>query len=124
MEVVHGNRFLLTAAMTHYPRDPELDRPELVDDVERIAGVFTRDFGYTHIRSPGDSPTQAQLRDGLRDFCKARERSPDDFVAVYLACHGAILEPDDFVLLPSDIDPDDLLPRRGHAAGSGRLAAA
>ena len=110
MDTVRGNRFLLTAAMTRYPRDPELDRPELVDDVERIAGLFTTDFGYTHLRLPGDSPTQAQLRDGLRDFCKAPERGPDDFVAVYLACHGAILEPDDFVLLPSDIDPDDLVP--------------
>jgi len=36
--------------------------------------------------------------------------TPDDLVAVYLACHGAILEPDGFVLLPSDIDPDDVLP--------------
>ena len=109
MDVVRGNRFLLTAAMTRYPRDPELDRPELAGDAERIAGVFTREFGYTHIRSPGDNPTQAQLRDGLRDFCKAPERGPDDLVAVYLACHGAILEPDDFILLPSDIDPGDLV---------------
>ena len=96
--------------MTRYPRDPELDRPELADDVKRIAGVFTTDFGYTHLQLPGDSPTQAQLRDGLRDFCKAPERGPDDFVAVYLACHGAILEPDEFVLLPSDVDPGDLVP--------------
>ncbi len=110
MEAPGGNRFLLTAAVTRYPRDPRLDRPELADDVERVAGLLTRDFGYTHIPLPGDSPTQAQLRDGLRNFSKAPERHPDDLVAVYLACHGAILEPDDFVLLPSDIDPDDLLP--------------
>ena len=110
MDTVGGNRFLLTAAMTRYPRDPELDRPELADDVERIAGLFTRDFRYTHVPLPGDSPTQAQLRDGLRDFCKAPERGRDDFVAVYLACHGATLEPDEFVLLPSDIDPNDMVP--------------
>ena len=110
MDQVQGNRFLVTAAMTHYSRDPKLDRPELISDVERVANVFTTEFGYAHIRLPGDGPTHGQLRDGLRDFCKASERSPDDMVAVYLTCHGAILEPDDFVLLPSDIDPDDLVP--------------
>ena len=109
MDAVRGNRFLLTGAMTRYPRDPELDRPELAGDVERIAGLFSTDFGYTHLQLP-DSPTQAQLRDVLRDFCKAPERGPEDLVAVYLACHGAILEPNNFVLLPSDIDPDDLVP--------------
>lgn len=110
MDSVAANRFLLTAAITRYPHDPELDRPELADDVTRIAGLFTRDFGYAHVPLPGDSPTQAQLRDGLRGFCMAEERDPDDFVAIYLACHGAILEPNEFVLLPSDIDPDDLVP--------------
>ena len=110
MAAPSGNRFLLTAAVTRYPRDPGLDRPELAEDVERVASLLTSDFGYTHIPLPGDSPTQAQLRDGLRKFCRAPERDPDDLVAVYLACHGEILEPDDFVLLPSDIDPDDLLP--------------
>ena len=98
MEAPGASRFLLTAAVTRYPHDPELDRPELASDVELIAGLLTKDFGYTHIRLPGDSPTQAQLRDGLRAFCKAPERHPDDLVTVYLACHGAILEPDDFVL--------------------------
>ena len=110
MEARGGNRFLLTAAVTRYPRDRGLDRPELASDVERVAGLLARDFGYTHLRLPGDSPTQAQLRDGLRSFCRAPERRPDDLVAVYLACHGEILEPDGFVLLPSDIDPDDRLP--------------
>jgi WD40 repeat protein len=105
-----GNRFLLTAAVTRYPRDPGLDRPELADDVERVVGLLTGDFGYRHVPLPGDSPTQAELRDGLRNFCRAPERQPDDLVAVYLACHGEIMEPDEFVLLPSDIDPDDLLP--------------
>lgn len=110
MEAPGENRFLLTTAVTRYPRDPGLDRPELALDVERVAGLLTRDFGYTHIRLPGASPTFAQLRDGLRSFCRAPERDPDDLVVVYLACHGAILKPDDFVLLPSDIDPDDLPP--------------
>jgi WD40 repeat protein len=110
MDAVRGNRFLLTAAMTRYPLGPELDRPELAEDVARIAGLFTRDFGYAYVGLLGDSPTYAQLRDGLRDFCRASEREPDDIVAVYLACHGAILDPDDFVLLPSDVDPNDLVP--------------
>ena len=49
MAAVVGNRFLLTAAMTRYQHDPELDRPELVGDVERIAGLLTTDFGYAHL---------------------------------------------------------------------------
>ncbi len=109
MQARGGNRFLLTAAVTRYPLDPDLDRPELADDVERVAGLLTRDFGYTHVPVLGDSPTQAQLRDELRRFCRAPERQPHDLVAVYLACHGDILEPDDFVLLPSDFDPEDPL---------------
>jgi len=111
METAPGNRYLLTAAMTRYPADKTLDRPELAEDVERMAGLFSEDFGYTHVRLPGDSPTQAQLQDGVRDFCTDPERRPEDFVAVYIASHGAILEPDDFVLLPSDINPNDLFRR-------------
>jgi Caspase domain len=103
-------RFLLTAAVTQYSRCPDLERSELADDVARLAGLLTKDFGYIHVPVPDASPTFAQLRDWLRSFCRAPERRPDDLVAVYLACHGAILEPDDFVLLPSDIDPEDLLP--------------
>ena len=111
--------------MTRYPRDPELDRPELAERCGADRRPVHHAISGTRIlRLPGDSPTQAQLRDGLRDFCKAPERGPDDFVAVYLACHGAILEPDEFVLLPSDIDPNDLVPLAVTAAGSGRLAAA
>jgi hypothetical protein len=110
MEAASGSRFLITGAVTQYPRRPDLDRPELTDDVARIVGLFGRDFGYTHLPLPGSSPTFAQLRDGLRNFSKAPDRHPDDFVAVYLACHGAVVEPDDFVLLPSDIDPEDPLP--------------
>src|ERR1039457_6953862 len=110
MEGEPGNRYLLTAAMTRYPGDQTLNRPELADDVERMAGLFSKDFGYTHVGLADDSPTYAQLRDGLRAFCMAPERGPEDFVAVYLACHGAILEPDDFVLLPSDINAKDPLP--------------
>ena len=105
-----GGRFLVTAAVSRYPRGPDLDRPELAEDVIRIAGLLTRDFGYTHIPIGAASPTYAQLRDGLRAFCQAPERRPDDLVVVYLACHGAILDPGEFVLLPSDIDPGDLLP--------------
>ena len=106
-----GSRFLLTAAVSRYTRSPDLDRPELAQDVARIAGLLAGQFGYAHVPvAGGGSPTQAQLRDEMRAFCRAPERHPDDLVAVYLACHGQILDPDDFVLLPSDIDPDDPLP--------------
>ena len=104
-----GRRFLLTAAVTQYVHDPALDRPELAGDVDRMAALFAG-FGYAHVQPTASSPTHAQLRDGLRAFCRAPERSPDDFVAVYLACHGAVLEPyNEFVLLPSDVDPADLM---------------
>ena len=104
-----GRRFLLTAAVTQYVHDPALDRPELAGDVDRMAALFAG-FGYAHVQPTASSPTHAQLRDGLRAFCRAPERSPDDFVAVYLACHGVVLEPyNEFVLLPSDVDPADLM---------------
>ena len=105
-----GDRFLLTAVVSRYLRSPELDRPELADDVARLAGLLTKDFGYTHVPVGTASPTFAELRDGLRSFCRAPERRPDDLVAVYLACHGDVLNLGDFVLMPSDVDPEDPLP--------------
>jgi WD40 repeat protein len=105
-----GDRFLLTAVVSQYSHNSDLDRPELIHDVARLSDLLTRDFGYTHVPVCVGSPTFAELRDGLRRFCRAPERRQDDLVAVYLACHGDVLDRNDFVLMPADIDPDDPVP--------------
>ena len=105
-----GDRFFLTAVVSQYSYNSGLDRPELADDVARLAGLLTRDFGYTHVPVCAGSPTFSGLRDGLRRFCRASERRQDDLVAVYVACHGDVLDRNDFFLMPADIDPDDPIP--------------
>jgi hypothetical protein len=105
-----GRRFLLATAACRYPRRPEWDRQELEADVQRIIELFTGIFGYRHVPLLGLNPTKAQLETELRGFCRSPDRQPDDYIAVYLAGHGEVLEQtsNDHVLLPSDVDPDDL----------------
>lgn len=119
----NGRRLLLTTAVTRYARNPEWDRPELADDVQRMAELFTEDFGYRHVPVLGLSPTADQLRDGLRDFCTAPDRRPDDYVVLYIAGHGEFLDDreshKEHVLLASDADPRDL---RHRAVKTAHLA--
>jgi hypothetical protein len=110
---VVSRRLFLAGAVTTYPYAPDLDRPELDDDVARMMELLTHpDFGYSYVPVLERNPTAAQLRDALRKFCMAPEREPDDFIVLYLACHGELLDRDEFVLLPSDIDPHDCLIER------------
>ncbi|MFI6014019.1 caspase family protein [Streptomyces sp. NPDC051243] len=101
-------RFLIATAVSHYPHAPEWDRPGLVEARRRMVELFTTKLGYEHVSDLGANPTQHQLLRELREFCRSPERRADDIVAVYIAGHGERLDNDDYVLLTSDTNPDDL----------------
>ncbi|WP_051864863.1 caspase family protein [Streptomyces griseus] len=101
-------RFLIATAVSHYPNAPEWDRPGLVEARRRMVELFTAKLGYEHVSDLGANPTQHQLLWELREFCRSPERRPDDIVAVYIAGHGERLGNEDYVLLTSDTDPEDL----------------
>jgi hypothetical protein len=118
-----GRRFLLTGAVSRYQLEPSWNREELAQDLQRMVDLFTGDLGYQHVPVMGLDPTAWQVQDGLRDFCTAADRQPDDYIVVYLAGHGEILPVGDtgfeHILLPADASPADL---RRRAVRSGGLA--
>ncbi|WP_217210362.1 caspase family protein [Streptomyces sp. AC550_RSS872] len=101
-------RFLIATAVSHYPHAPEWDRPGLVEARRTLVELFTTKLGYKHVSDLGANPTQQQLLRELREFCRSPERRADDIVAVYIAGHGELLDNDEYVLLASDTNPDDL----------------
>lgn len=101
-------RFLIATAVSHYPHSPEWDRPGLVEARRKMVELFTGKLGYEHVSDLGANPTQHQLLRELREFCRAEDRRPDDIVAVYIAGHGERLDNEEYVLLTSDTNPDDL----------------
>lgn len=101
-------RFLIATAVSHYPHAPEWDRPGLVEARRKMVDLFTGKLGYEHVSDLGANPTQHQLLRELREFCRAEDRRPDDIVAVYIAGHGERLDNEEYVLLTSDTNPDDL----------------
>ncbi|MFG2548459.1 caspase family protein [Streptomyces sp. NPDC048581] len=101
-------RFLIATAVSHYPHAPEWDRPGLVEARRGMVELFTGKLGYEHVSDLGTNPTQGQLLRELREFCRAPERRSDDILAVYIAGHGELLDNDEYVLLTSDTNPDDL----------------
>lgn len=101
-------RFLIATAVSHYPHAPEWDRPGLVEARRKMVELFTTRLGYEHVSDLGANPTQQQLLWELREFCRSPDRRPDDIVAVYIAGHGELLDNDEYVLLTSDTNPDDL----------------
>ena len=104
-----GRRYLLTGVVRHYQNDSSLNREELDKDEDRIIRFF-RGFGYEHVPVIGDSPTRDTLATALRDFCRHPDRRPDDYLVVYLAAHGEILDggPALHVLLTADFKPEDV----------------
>jgi WD40 repeat protein len=107
-----GRRLLVATAVAHYPKNPTWDRPGLIRARNQIIELFTGALGYTHISDLGVDPTANQLTEHLRALCKHRVR-PNDYLVVYLAGHGEILDNGGHVLLTSDTDPadiDDALP--------------
>ena len=103
-------RLLVATAITHYPQDPELDRPELVNELYRMEQVLGGMFGYDRAQVLPSDPTGEQLRSSLRDFAVEGCRQ-DDYVVLYLTGHGEILNSGKHVLLPSDHKPADVLGR-------------
>ncbi|MEW2623269.1 caspase family protein [Streptomyces sp. NPDC048106] len=104
-----GRRYLLTAAVCAHAFEPDWNREELAEDVHRVAELFTREFGYTHVPLIGVDPTKEQLLGGLREFCVSPERTPEDYVVVYFAGHGEVREnTGEHILITADTRPDDL----------------
>ena len=103
-------RFLLTGVVSRYALQPSWNRDELAEDLERVVDLFG-ELGYQHVPLMGLDPTWLQVQDALRDFAVAKERKPDDYVAVYLAGHGDVLPVGatsaEHVLLPADAVPAD-----------------
>ncbi len=99
---------LLASAITEYAAVPDWDVPELVTELQQVVELFTGQFGY--LRSPAldMSPTRDELRDAIRTFAMSPQRRSDEFVTLYLAGHGEVLDDGEHVLLPADCDPADL----------------
>ncbi|MFE6872657.1 caspase family protein [Kitasatospora sp. NPDC057692] len=102
-------RFLIAVAVADYPNHREWNRPGLVRAREKVVDLFTGQLGY-RLHDPFPSnPTKQQLTDSLRAFCSSSERRADDLLAVYLSCHGEVLDDGgEHVLLTADTDPEDL----------------
>lgn len=104
-------RYLIATAVAHYKEQPEWDRPGLVEARQNIIDLFTDRFGYQHVSDLGLDPTESQLTERLRAFCKSPARHEDDLIVVYIAGHGEVLDEEDgggHVLLTSETDPDDI----------------
>ncbi len=102
-------RFLFAAAVAQVPAAPELDRPELCEDVDRVVRLFTADLGYQRVPGLDLNPSRSELLGALGRFARSPERDPDDYVVVYLAAHGAVADATgDHFLLTADSDPGEL----------------
>ena len=104
-------RYLIATATAHYKNNPAWDRPGLVQARLDIIDLFCGRFGYQHITDLGLDPTEHQVTERLREFCKSPQRRADDLVALYIAGHGEVLDEDaggGHVLLTHDSEPDDI----------------
>ena len=104
-------RYLIATATAHYKNHSAWDRPGLVQARQDVIDLFCGRFGYQHVTDLGLDPTQYQLTERLREFCKSPERRADDLVALYIAGHGEVLDEDaggGHVLLTHDSEPDDI----------------
>jgi hypothetical protein len=113
----HGRRILVATAVSHYAKEPSWDRLGLVTARQQIIDLFTATLGYTHVSDLGLDPTEYQLVNQLRNLCRYRI-GPEDYLVVYLACHGELLDNGRHVLLTTDTDPQDI----PFALPSSRLA--
>lgn len=104
-----GRRYLVTAVVHEYLHDKSLNLPALKKGRDRIVEFFST-FGYDHIARI-DNPTREDLVSGLREFCLDPVRTPDDYVVVYVGCHGEAIDvgsrAGDLALLMADVHPHD-----------------
>ncbi|WP_414507379.1 caspase family protein [Streptomyces sp. NEAU-L66] len=102
-------RFLIATAVSRYPKCPEWNPSGMVEARERVIELFTGELGYQHYTGLGLDPTRSQLTDQLRAFCRSEDRREDDLIAVYLSCHGDVLDDGgEHVLFTADADPEDI----------------
>jgi hypothetical protein len=101
-----SDRYLIATGGGNYSYMPEANLPGVKTDVERIASLFTRRFGYQRVSELGLNPTANELRLGVRGFFKHKDRRPTDIVVFYYTGHGEVLETNEHVLLAADADPD------------------
>ncbi|MEU1516528.1 caspase family protein [Streptomyces sp. NPDC005811] len=100
-------RYLITAAVPRVRGRPDLDRPELADDVSRMEDLFVGLLGHERAAVTGPEPTREQLLKALRAFAVSEDRRPDDYVVLYFAGHGVVSEQSGrHYLLTADSDHD------------------
>ena len=118
--MTEGRRFFLAGVVSRYQHEPSWNREELGADLRAMTSLFTGELGYEHVPLIGLDPTWLQIQDALRDFSTARDRHPDDYVVLYLAGHGEVLEAGpagpEHILLPADAVPSDLRRRTVRSA--------
>ena len=104
-----GRRLLVATAIAHYPKAPQWDRAGLVTARQQVIDLFTGALGYAHISDLGLDPAETQLAEHLRTLCRRQVR-PEDYLVVYIAGHGEVLDDGGgrHVLLTADTDPDDI----------------
>ncbi|MEV1117183.1 hypothetical protein AB0I91_19095 [Actinosynnema sp. NPDC049800] len=107
-----GRRLLVATAVTRHRHHHLWDRPTLTAARRDVIDLFTTRLGYRHLPDLGVDPTRDELAAGLRDMCSPRAPDPldeRDMLAVYITCHGHVLEETgEHVLITSDTHPDDL----------------
>jgi WD40 repeat protein len=102
-----GRRLLVATAVSHYAKNPAWDRPGLTAARQQVIDLFTGTLGYTHLSEIGLDPTASQLTEHLRTVCRHRVQA-QDYLVVYIAGHGEVLDDGGHVLLTADTDPDDV----------------
>ncbi|XVS61857.1 NACHT and WD repeat domain-containing protein [Actinosynnema sp. CA-299493] len=107
-----GRRLLVATAVTSHRHQPEWDRPELAQARREVIELFTGRFGYRHLSELGLDPTRQQLIAGLEEVCSPLAADPIgelDMLAVYITCHGHVLDDTgEHVLVTSDTHPEHL----------------
>ncbi|HET6212495.1 MAG TPA: caspase family protein, partial [Micromonosporaceae bacterium] len=113
-----SRRFLIATGTTHYPHRSDLDeRPELVTEIDSIRTLFTGPhlqlgsnsrLGYQQVPGFGANLTSAELKQRLRAFLTAGERTSDDIVVFYYTGHGDVDDSGEF-LFPLPDTTDDIV---------------
>jgi Caspase domain len=118
-------RWFVGAATTVYGPETGLeDRPELADEVERMAMLFTGPGGLGYRRVPGFGANLDRdvFLGRLRTFVTHPDRREDDLLVVYYAGHGEVLGGE--LLLPmADATADVAYTALPAAELTGRLLA-
>ncbi|GAA3258900.1 hypothetical protein GCM10010532_109990 [Dactylosporangium siamense] len=84
-----SRRYFIGCGTTRYSAQSGFeDRPELADEVRRIAELFTRYLPYQLVPGFGPDLSRAELTQQLSRFLTSPERRDDDIVVFYYTGHG------------------------------------